>query len=127
MLIVSSAVLIYTFAGGLFSSAYTDIFQVYLTVGAFWAAFLFFAFGFSGVDFSTISAGSAPEGFLDLSGLINMEHGALVVWGGILALGLGDVVALDFMERVFSASDPKDCKKRCTYGCRFDYICHCSS
>ena len=43
MIIVSLAVLIYTFAGGLFSSAYTDIFQVYLTIGAFWAGFLFFA------------------------------------------------------------------------------------
>ena len=110
MLIVSCAVLVYTFAGGLFSSAYTDIFQVYLTVGAFWAAFLFFAFGFSGVDFGTI-LGSAPEGFLDLSGLISMEHGALAVWGGILALGLGDVVALDFMERVFSAKDGKTARR----------------
>jgi len=110
MLIVSFAVLVYTFAGGLFSSAYTDIFQVYLTVGAFWAAFIFFAFGFSGVDFGTI-LGSAPEGFLDLSGLISMEHGALAVWGGILALGLGDVVALDFMERVFSARDGKTARR----------------
>ena len=109
MSIVSSRTT-YTFAGGLFSSAYTDIFQVYLTVGAFWAAFLFFVFGFSGVDFGTI-LGSAPEGFLDLSGLISMEHGALAVWGGILALGLGYVVALDFMERVFSAKDGKTARR----------------
>lgn len=110
MLIVSSAVLVYTFAGGLFSSAYTDIFQVYLTVGAFWATFLFFALGFAGIDFSTI-LGAAPEGFLDLSGLTEMENGALVNWGGILALGIGDVVALDFMERVFSARDPKTARR----------------
>ncbi|HSF51473.1 MAG TPA: hypothetical protein VLA74_11990, partial [Nitrososphaeraceae archaeon] len=110
MLIVSSAVLVYTFAGGLFSSAYTDIFQVYLTVGAFWATFLFFVLGFSGIDFSTI-LGAAPEGFLDLSGLTSMENGALVNWGGILALGIGDVVALDFMERVFSARDPKTARR----------------
>ncbi|MBA3749581.1 MAG: hypothetical protein H0X03_01545, partial [Nitrosopumilus sp.] len=106
MLIVSSAVLVYTFAGGLFSSAYTDIFQVYLTVGAFWAAFLFFVFGFSGVDFGTI-IGSAPPGYLDLSGLTDPKAGALTVWAGILALGLGDIVALDFMERVFSAKSGK--------------------
>ena len=47
-------VLVYTFAGGLFSSAYTDIFQIYLAIGAFWAAFLFFALGFAGVDFGII-------------------------------------------------------------------------
>ncbi|HET8793292.1 MAG TPA: hypothetical protein VFM31_05830, partial [Nitrososphaeraceae archaeon] len=110
MLIVASAVLVYTFAGGLFSSAYTDIFQVYLTIGAFWATFLFFALGFSGIDFSVI-LGAAPEGFLDLSGLTDMENGALVNWGGILALGIGDVVALDFMERIFSARDPKTARK----------------
>jgi Na+/proline symporter len=110
MLIVSSAVLIYTFAGGLFSSAYTDIFQVYLTIGAFWATFLFFVLGFGGIDFSTILE-AAPEGFVDLSGLTNTENGALVNWGGILALGIGDVVALDFMERVFSARDPKTARR----------------
>ena len=51
MLIAALVVLVYTFAGGLFSSAYTDIFQIYLAIGAFWAAFIFFAGGFSGVDF----------------------------------------------------------------------------
>lgn len=115
MLIVSSAVLVYTFAGGLFSSAYTDIFQVYLTVGAFWAAFLFFALGFSSVDLGTIMA-AAPPGFLDASGLTNTENGALVNWAGILALGLGDVVALDFMERVFSAKNPKTARKGALIG-----------
>jgi solute:Na+ symporter, SSS family len=106
MLIVSSAVLIYTFAGGLFSSAYTDIFQVYLTVGAFWAAFIYFALGFSGIDFGSILS-SAPHGYLDASGLTDMKNGALTNWASILALGLGDIVALDFMERVFSAKSGK--------------------
>jgi solute:Na+ symporter, SSS family len=40
ILIAAIIVLIYTFAGGLFSSAYTDIFQIYLAIGAFWAAFV---------------------------------------------------------------------------------------
>ena len=53
MLIAAIIVLIYTYAGGLFSSAYTDIFQIYLAIGAFWAAFIFFAAGLSGVDFGT--------------------------------------------------------------------------
>ena len=34
-------VLTYTYAGGLFSSAYTDIFQIYLAIAAFWAALIF--------------------------------------------------------------------------------------
>ncbi len=38
MLIGAIIVLIYTYAGGLFSSAYTDIFQIYLAIVAFWAS-----------------------------------------------------------------------------------------
>src|SRR5918999_311498 len=115
ILIAAIIVLIYTFAGGLFSSAYTDIFQIYLAIGAFWAAFIFFAAGFSGVDFGTI-LGNAPPGYLDLSGLFDIGNGALINWGGILALALGDIVALDFMERVFSAKDPKTAQRGALMG-----------
>jgi Na+/proline symporter len=110
MLIAALVVLVYTFAGGLFSSAYTDIFQIYLAIAAFWAAFIFFAGGFAGVDFGTI-LGNAPPAYLDLSGLTDMGNGALVNWAGILALGLGDIVALDFMERVFAAKDGKTARR----------------
>src|ERR687891_2031275 len=115
MLIAAIIVLIYTYAGGLFSSAYTDIFQIYLAIGAFWAAFIFFAAGFSGINFGTV-LGSAPPGYLDLSGLFDIGNGALVNWGGILALALGDLVALDFMERVFSAKDPKTAQRGALMG-----------
>jgi SSS family solute:Na+ symporter len=110
MLIGAVIVLIYTYAGGLFSSAYTDIFQIYLAIVAFWAAFLFFAGGFSGVSFDTI-LGSAPPGYLDLSGLTDIGNGALVNWAGIMALAIGDIVALDFMERVFSARNGKTARR----------------
>jgi solute:Na+ symporter, SSS family len=110
MLISAIVVLVYTFAGGLFSSAYTDIFQIYLAIGAFWAAFIFFAGGFSGTPFNTILA-AAPEGYLDLSGLTTVAGGGLVNWAGILALAVGDIVALDFMERVFAARDPKTAQR----------------
>jgi solute:Na+ symporter, SSS family len=110
MLIAALVVLVYTFAGGLFSSAYTDIFQIYLAIAAFWAAFIFFAGGFSGVDFGTI-LGNAPPSYLDLSGLTDMGNGALVNWAGFLALALGDLVALDFMERVFAAKDGRTARR----------------
>jgi SSS family solute:Na+ symporter len=115
MLIAAIIVLIYTYAGGLFSSAYTDIFQIYLAIGAFWAAFIFFAAGLSGVDFVTI-LGNAPPEYLDLSGLFDIGNGALLNWGGILALALGDLVALDFMERVFAAKDGKTAQRGALMG-----------
>ena len=46
-----------------------------------------------------------------MSGLTDPKNGALVNWAGIIALGLGDVVALDFMERVFSARDGKTARR----------------
>jgi SSS family solute:Na+ symporter len=115
MLIASLIVLIYTFAGGLFSSAYTDIFQIYLAIGAFWAAFIFFAAGAAGVDFGTI-LGNTPPGYLDLSGMTDIGNGALVNWASILALGLGDIVALDFMERIFAAKNPKTASRGAYWG-----------
>ncbi len=110
ILISAIVVVAYTIAGGLFASAYTNLFQVYLAIAAFWAGFLFFAGGFSGAPWDVIY-NSAPPEFLDLSGLYDIANGALLNWGAILALGLGDIVALDFMERVFSARSPKTARK----------------
>lgn len=110
IIIAALVVLTYTIAGGLFASAYTDIFQIYLAIGSFWAAFIFFAGGFAGVPFDTILS-SAPPAYLDLSGLYDVANGALANWAGILALGLGDIVALDFMERVFAARDQKTVRR----------------
>jgi Na+/proline symporter len=106
ILIGAIVVLGYTYAGGLFSSAYTDIFQIYLAIAAFWAAFLFFYGGYGGVEFAEI-LGATPTGYLDFSGLTEIGNGALINWAAIAALGFGDIVALDFMERVFAAKSPK--------------------
>ena len=106
ILIWAAVVLVYTFAGGLFSSAYTDIFQIYLAIIAFWAIFLFFYGGYAGVPFAEIIGATPPE-YLDFSGLTSIANGALINWAAIAALGFGDIVALDFMERVFAAKSPK--------------------
>ena len=53
---------------------------------------------------------------MDLSGLFDVANGALINWGAILALGLGDIVALDFMERVFAAKNPKTARRGALMG-----------
>jgi Na+/proline symporter len=110
ILIGAVVVLVYTYAGGLFSSAYTDIFQIYLAIIAFWAAFLFFYGGYGPAPFDTMLGATPPE-FLDFSGLTDIGNGALINWAAIAALGFGDIVALDFMERVFAAKDPKTARR----------------
>ena len=121
MMTISILVLIYTFAGGLFASAYTNIFQVYLAIGAFWAAFIFVAAGYTGVDFGEVLAATPPE-YLDLSGLFDMANGALINWAGIMALAIGDIVALDFMERVFAARDPKTAQRGAFMGAGLTFL-----
>jgi Na+/proline symporter len=115
ILIGAVVVLGYTYAGGLFSSAYTDLFQIYLAIIAFWAAFLFFYGGYGGVEFAEI-LGATPTGYLDFSGLTDIANGALINWAAIAALGFGDIVALDFMERVFAAKSPKTARNGALMG-----------
>ena len=106
ILIASLLILLYTYMGGLFSCAYTDIFQIYIAIGAFWAAFIFFISPYAPIPWETVMA-NIPAGFIDLSGIYDPANGALLFWAAILALGLGDIVALDFMERVFAADSGK--------------------
>jgi Na+/proline symporter len=111
-MIITALVLIYTFSGGLFSSAATDVVQLYPAIIAFVIAPIILIATF-GWDFF---AAAIPEGYADLSGLTSIENGALINWAGILALAFGDIVALDFMERVFAAKDERTAKYACYYG-----------
>lgn len=116
MLISTAVVLIYTYFGGLYSCAYTDIFHIYLAVIGFWLGFLYFIGPWSPIPggLETIIA-NAPAGFMDMSGLTDIKSGALINWAAIMSLGLGDIVALDFMERVFSARGGRTAQKSCYY------------
>jgi len=112
MLISTAIVLLYTYFGGLFSCAYTDIFHIYLAVVGFWAGFIFFISPWSPIPggLETIVA-NAPGNFMDMSGLYDLGNGALVNWASIISLGVGDIVALDFMERVFAADGGRTAQK----------------
>lgn len=114
MLISTAVVLLYTYFGGLFSCAYTDIFHIYLAIAGFWLGFFYFIGPWSPIPggLQTIVA-NVPGNFMDMSGLIDVKNGALLNWGSIVGLGLGDIVALDFMERVFAADSGRTAQKGC--------------
>jgi solute:Na+ symporter, SSS family len=121
LFIVSFIVLAYTFSGGLFSSAATDIVQLYPAITAFVLAPLILLATY-GADFF---AAAIPANFVDMSGLLdvtNPDSGALINWAGILALALGDIVALDFMERVFAAKNGTVARNACFYGAGFTLV-----
>src|SRR5919205_507375 len=114
MLISTAVVLLYTYFGGLFSCAYTDIFHIYLALIGFWLGFIYFIGPWSPIPggLETIVA-NVPGNFMDMSGLFDLKNGALINWASILSLGLGDIVALDFMERVFAADGGRTAEKSC--------------
>ena len=95
-----------------FACAATDIVQIYPSIIGFVGAFLYLLFA-NGWDFF---ASSLPANSLDLSGLTDPANDAYINWAGFLVLAIGDIVALDFMERVFAAKTPEVAQQGCFYG-----------
>lgn len=112
LFIIAIFIFIYTVSGGLYSCAATDIVQIYPAMIGFIGAFFYLLATYGWGHFSE----AVPGNFVDLSGLISVKDGALLNWAGILALGIGDVVALDFMERIFAAKDGDTARRSCFYG-----------
>jgi SSS family solute:Na+ symporter len=119
LIIISMVVLAYTFSGGLFSCAATDIVQLYPALVAFVVSVIWLLV--EGGGWSAY-ADKIPSDFFGMSGLTSFDNGALVVWAGILALGIGDIVALDFMERVFAAKTPTVAQRGCYMAAGFTLI-----
>ena len=112
LFIIAIFIMIYTISGGLYSCAATDIVQIYPALIGFVGCFFYLLADYGWSHFSA----AIPNEFVDFSGLYSVKNGALLNWAGILALAIGDVVALDFMERVFAAKTPETAQKSCFYG-----------
>jgi solute:Na+ symporter, SSS family len=109
VLLIVAVVLAYTITGGMFSDAYTAFIQMVITViGS--AALLVWV----GVRYGI----STPEGMgpFDLGQLTDPAQGATINWATLVALGVGDIVAIDFMQRIFSAKSPETARRACFVG-----------
>jgi len=106
---ISLLIFAYTVSGGLFAVAYTDVVQVGIALVGSLALIGFVAFNF-GLE---IPAGMGP---LDLEQLTDPASGAVINWATLLALGIGDIVAIDFMARVFAADSPETAQRACFIG-----------
>jgi len=96
----------YTVSGGLFAVAYTDFIQVFIALLGAWGLLFYVIFNF-GID---IAPGMGPLGFEQLT---SVGAGAAINWASIIALGFGNMVAIDFMARIFAAESPKTAQKAC--------------
>lgn len=109
LFVAGSLVLLYTLCGGLLSDAYTAAIQTVITLIAavVIAVFVGATYGYS-----------IPEGFgpFDFEQLTASEAGAPVNWATLLSLGVGDIVAIDFQQRIYSAKNPKVARNACFVG-----------
>ena len=111
-LIVTTLVIVtYTIAGGLYSAVWTDFLQVYAALIGFAAAAVWLL-ATRGLD---AMVAAVPATTVDFSTVLSRESGSLVNWAGMIALGLGNTMALDFMERVFAARDGRTAQRGCYY------------
>ena len=110
VILLAIVVFIYTASGGLFAVAYTDAVQIVIAfIGSMGLlAFMVFNFGLE------IPADTGPFALAQLS---DPAAGAAVNWATLLALGLGDIVAIDFMARIFAAKSPETAQKACLIAC----------
>ena len=106
VMLIASIVFVYTASGGLFAIVYTDAIQVAI-------AFLgmICLLGFMGINFGF----NVPDGMgpFALEQLADPAVGAAINWATLLALGLGDIVAIDFMARVFASDSPETAQRAC--------------
>ncbi|MCD5351023.1 sodium:solute symporter family transporter [Kineosporia mesophila] len=102
-------VLAYTIGGGLFSDAYTAVIQAVITGVATVVLFVWVASEYG----IAIPDGLGP---FDLGQLTDTGQGAAVNWATLISLGIGDLVAIDFMQRIFAAKSPAAAQKACFIG-----------
>ena len=109
VLLIVAVVLSYTLTGGMFSDAYTAFIQMVITVVGSAALLIWVAVRFG----ITIPEGLGP---FDLGQLGDPAQGAVINWATLIALGIGDIVAIDFMQRIFSARTPEIARRACFVG-----------
>ncbi|MGY2085766.1 sodium:solute symporter family transporter [Blastococcus sp. SYSU DS0539] len=106
IVLVVPLALLYAITGGMFASVYTGVAQVAINVVGVVALVVWMGttYGFT-----------APEGLGagSLEQLTSADSGAVINWATIIALGLGNLVAIDLMQRVFSSRSPRTAQRAC--------------
>ncbi|MFA9427809.1 sodium:solute symporter family protein [Natronorubrum sp. A-ect3] len=106
IVILGLIILLYTLTGGLFAVAYTDIIQASVALVGSLALL-----GWIGINYGlVIPDGTGPTATAQLT---DPDSGAIINWAQITALAFGNLVALDFNERVLSAESPETAQKAC--------------
>ncbi len=103
----AAVIFLYTIAGGLYAAIWTDFFQIHVAIIGFLCA--------AGYVLFVRGLGPISDASISMNQMTTLAGGGLANWANLLSLGFGNAMALDFMERVFSAKSPETAKKACYY------------
>ena len=112
LIIVAVCILAYAVTGGFVATISTSVFQVAVFVVGMLLAFFWLTTNF-GWEVLMLDV---PSEHKYLTGLTSLEHGALLNWAALISLGIGDVVAIDFIQRVIASDSPETARKGCFMG-----------
>ena len=112
LIIVATFIIAYAITGGLLASISTSVFQVGVFIIGMLLSFFWLTSHYGWTELML----DVPTTHKFVAGLTSAEDGALVNWAGLISLGLGDVVAIDFMQRVISSDSPKTAQRGCYMG-----------
>ncbi len=112
LIVMATCILAYAVSGGLYATITTSVLQVAIFVVSVVGAFVWLG---TSVGFGTVMA-AVPARTVSLDQLLSVEAGALAAWAALLSLGLGDIVAIDFIQRVISARTGGVASRGCYLG-----------
>jgi Na+/proline symporter len=109
---IAACILAYAVSGGLYATITTSVLQVAMFVVGITIAFLWLM---SAVGWETLMS-RVPAASTGVDALFSVEGGSLRIWATLGSLALGDVVAIDFIQRVISAKSPAAARRGCYMG-----------
>ncbi len=112
VIIMAVCILAYSLTGGLVATITTSVLQVAVFVVGSLLAFFWLTSNI-GLDVLMLDV---PEGHKYMTGLTSIEHGAMINWAALISLGIGDIVAIDLIQRVISSDSPETARKGCFMG-----------
>jgi len=107
----TSVIFLYTIAGGLYAAIWTDFFQIHIAILGFLLAA---GYILTTRDWNQMMS-AIPAQTLSWGQMSTLSGGGLANWANLISLAFGNAMALDFMERVFSAKSPATARKACYY------------
>ena len=112
LIFISTIILLYATTGGFIASVSTSVFQVFVFIIGILLSFFWLTTEFGWAKMMA----EVPDTYKNLDGLFKIKNGSLANWAAIVSMALGDIVAIDFIQRVISSKSPQSAQKGCYLG-----------